>query len=95
MELNDELKCRPREKSSKRVRARLDETKGRQCPSWIAVRMKAGRESRWKPTPRRRVDPVQEQLIVELLSRVREEFKSKLKRKKGDGRSSFIYLFNF
>src|SRR5205814_8822649 len=34
VEVNDELKTRPREKSSKRVRSRLDETKGRQCPSW-------------------------------------------------------------
>lgn len=70
VELNDELKCRPREKSSKRVRARLDETKGRQCPSWIAAENEnLGGKIVGMPTREDVSIPVQEQLIVELLSK--------------------------
>jgi len=70
VELNDELKCRPREKSSKRVRSRLDETKGRQCPSWIAAENEslAGKIV-GMPTREDVSIPIQEQLIIELLSK--------------------------
>lgn len=34
--LGDEIKCRSDEGSRKRVRARLEESRGRQCPAWIS-----------------------------------------------------------
>lgn len=70
VEVNDELKTRTREKSSKRVRARLDETKGRQCPAWIAAENdNLGGKVVGMPTREDVSIPVQEQLIVELLSK--------------------------
>jgi small subunit ribosomal protein S4 len=70
VEVNDELKVRPREKSQKRVRARLDETKARQLPAWISTNMEdlSGKISAM-PTREDVSIPVQEQLIVELLSK--------------------------
>jgi len=70
VEIGDELKCRPREKSSKRVRARLDDTKARQCPSWITADAEnlAGKITAM-PTREDVSIPVQEQLIIELLSK--------------------------
>jgi small subunit ribosomal protein S4 len=68
--IGDELKVRPKEKSSKRVRARLDETKARQCPAWIVAE---GDSLSGKivalPTREDVSIPVQEQLIIELLSK--------------------------
>jgi small subunit ribosomal protein S4 len=66
----DEVKCRPDAKSQKRVRARLDETRGRQCPSWITADAEnlSGKIVAL-PTRDDISIPVQEQLIVELLSK--------------------------
>jgi small subunit ribosomal protein S4 len=68
--VGDELKVRPKEKSSKRVRARLDETKARQCPAWIVAEADnlSGKVISL-PTREDVSIPVQEQLIIELLSK--------------------------
>ncbi len=68
--VGDELKVRPREKSQKRVRTRLDETKARQCPAWIsATSDNLSGNIVSLPTREDVSIPVQEQLIVELLSK--------------------------
>lgn len=70
VEIGDELKCRSREKSSKRVRTRLDETKARQCPAWITADAEnLGGKITAMPTREDVSIPVQEQLIIELLSK--------------------------
>jgi len=70
VEVGLEIKVRPRDKSQKRVRARLDETKGRQCPSWIAAEVEnLSGKIVGKPTRDDVSIPVQEQLIIELLSK--------------------------
>jgi small subunit ribosomal protein S4 len=70
VEVNDEIACRPREKSTKRVRARLDETKARMLPSWISANPEAlNGKIVGMPTREDVSIPVQEQLIVELLSK--------------------------
>jgi small subunit ribosomal protein S4 len=70
VEVGDELKVRPREKSQKRVRTRLDDTKGRQCPSWVAPdNDHLSAKVTAMPTREDVSIPVQEQLIVELLSK--------------------------
>ncbi|MCY3022580.1 MAG: 30S ribosomal protein S4 [Planctomycetota bacterium] len=65
-----EVKCRPAAESQKRVRARLDETKGRQCPAWLTADLEhlSGKINAL-PTREDVSIPVQEQLIVELLSK--------------------------
>ena len=70
VEIGDELRVRGREQSQKRVRARMDETKGRNCPAWIAAEAEnlAGKIV-GMPTREDVSIPVQEQLIVELLSK--------------------------
>ncbi len=68
--VNDEIVCRKREKSSKRVRARLDESKARQLPSWISANPESLSGKVVSMPTREDVSiPVQEQLIVELLSK--------------------------
>jgi len=68
--VDDEIKCRSSGESQKRVRARLEETKGRQCPAWISADSEhlAGKINAL-PTREDVSIPVQEQLIVELLSK--------------------------
>jgi len=70
VKLGDELKIRPKTDSQKRARARLEETKGRQCPAWIVSNTEtlSGKVAAL-PTREDVSIPVQEQLIVELLSR--------------------------
>ena len=52
------------------MRSRLDETKARQCPSWIAAEPdNLGGKIVGMPTREDVSIPVQEQLIVELLSK--------------------------
>lgn len=70
VDVGDELRVRGREKSQKRIRIRLDETKGRQCPAWIAANNDdlTGKIV-GMPTREDVSIPVQEQLIVELLSK--------------------------
>src|SRR5437868_8233423 len=70
VEVGHELKVRTREKSQKRIRARLDETKGRQLPSWVTAEAEnLGGKVTALPTREDVSIPVQEQLIVELLSK--------------------------
>jgi small subunit ribosomal protein S4 len=70
VQLGDELKVRPREKSQKRVRVRLDETKAKQCPAWISPEAESLSGKIVSMPTREDVSiPVQEQLIVELLSK--------------------------
>jgi small subunit ribosomal protein S4 len=70
VEVGNELKVRPRDKSQKRVRTRFDETKGRQCPSWIAAEAdNLSGKIVGLPTREDVSIPIQEQLIVELLSK--------------------------
>jgi len=69
IQLNDELKVRPAERSQKRVKARMDETKGRQCPSWISAEGELGGKIVGMPTREDVSIPIQEQLIIELLSK--------------------------
>jgi len=69
VEVNDELRARTREKTQKRIRTRLDETKGRQCPSWITANNdEVSGKGVGLPTREDVSIPVQEQLNVELLS---------------------------
>jgi len=70
VEVNDELKARPREKTQKRIRIRSDEAKSRQSPAWMSVDAEnlAGKIVSM-PTRDDVSIPVQEQLIVELLSK--------------------------
>lgn len=68
--INDELAARGDAKSQKFVRARLEETKGRQCPSWIQAEAENAKGKVIALPTREDVSiPVQEQLIVELLSK--------------------------
>lgn len=68
--LNDELKARSNPSSQKRIKSRVDETKGRQCPSWIALDQDGmGAKVIGMPTREDVSIPIQEQLIVELLSK--------------------------
>ncbi|MFH0939173.1 MAG: 30S ribosomal protein S4 [Planctomycetota bacterium] len=69
-EIGDEMKVRGHEKSQKRTRTRLDETKGRQCPAWIVANNEqlSGKITAL-PTREDVSIPVQEQLIIELLSK--------------------------
>ena len=70
VEIGHELKVRPREKSQKRVRTRLDETKARQMPAWLAAEAEnLGGKVVALPTREDVSIPVQEQLIIELLSK--------------------------
>lgn len=70
VEVSDEIVARGDAKSQKFVRARLEETKGRQCPSWIqADHEKLAGKVISLPTREDVSIPVTEQLIVELLSR--------------------------
>ena len=67
---HDEIKARPNGSSQKRVKARFDETKGRQCPSWIALDQDGmGAKVIGIPTREDVSIPIQEQLSVELLSK--------------------------
>jgi len=68
--INDELEARGDAKSQGMVRRRVDETKGRGCPTWIQGAQE-GLKGRVVALPTREdvSIPVQEQLIVELLSR--------------------------
>lgn len=68
--LNDELKVRGDAKSQKYVRTRLESTRGSQCPSWIASNTETltGKVTAL-PTREDVSIPVNEQLIIELLSR--------------------------
>lgn len=70
VELNDEVGVRPDESSRKRARASLEQTKGRQCPAWISANSEqlTGKITAL-PTREDVSIPVQEQLIVELLSK--------------------------
>jgi small subunit ribosomal protein S4 len=68
--VGDELKCRSDAKSQKLLRGRLEESKGRQCPAWItADNDNLGAKINALPTRDDVSIPVQEQLIVELLSK--------------------------
>ena len=68
--LNDEIKARTNATSAKRIKTRFDETKGKQCPSWIALEDGGmGGKIVGLPTREDVSIPVQEQLIVELLSK--------------------------
>ncbi len=70
VEVGDEIKARNGAKSQKRVRMRLDETKGRQCPAWLTADNDAVSGKVTALPAREDVSiPVQEQLIVELLSK--------------------------
>ncbi len=70
LSVNDELAARGDAKTQKFVRQRLEETKGRQTPAWIVAE---GEKVTGKvvalPTREDVSIPVQEQLIVELLSK--------------------------
>jgi small subunit ribosomal protein S4 len=67
---DDEIKARPGTQSQKRVKWRHDETKGRQCPSWIVADGDGmGAKVIGLPTREDVSIPIQEQLIVELLSK--------------------------
>ena len=70
VEVGDEIRIRPREESQKRARARLEETKARQCPAWISPssELLSGKIAAL-PAREDISIPVQEQLIVELLSK--------------------------
>jgi small subunit ribosomal protein S4 len=68
--IGDEIKVRPAPESQKRVRGRVEETKGRQCPAWItADNENLAAKINAMPTREDVSIPVQEQLIVELLSK--------------------------
>jgi len=68
--MNDEIAVRPNETSQKRAKARVEETKGRQCPAWLAATPeKLTGKVVGLPTREDVSIPVQEQLIVELLSK--------------------------
>lgn len=68
--VNDEIKARPASSSQKRIKARAEETKGRACPAWIALDTDGmGGKVVGLPTREDVSIPVQEQLIVELLSK--------------------------
>ncbi|MCW8133692.1 MAG: 30S ribosomal protein S4 [Planctomycetota bacterium] len=68
--VNDEVAARGDAKSQKFVRGRLEETKGRQCPSWIQAENENTKGKVVSLPTREDVSiPVQEQLIVELLSK--------------------------
>lgn len=68
--VNDELAARGDAKSQKFVRTRLEETKGRQCPGWIQAENENTKGKVVALPTREDVSiPVQEQLIVELLSK--------------------------
>ena len=70
VEVNDEIKVRTREASQKFARLRVDESKGRQCPSWISASAEnLSGKIVGMPTREDVSIPVQEQLIVELLSK--------------------------
>ncbi|HLX60865.1 MAG TPA: 30S ribosomal protein S4 [Planctomycetota bacterium] len=70
VEQNDEIKARGAATSQKRVKTRADETKGRQCPSWLALDQDSmGGKVVGMPTREDVSIPIQEQLIVELLSK--------------------------
>jgi len=68
--VNDEVAARGDAKSQGMVRRRVDETKGRGCPAWIQGEQE-GLKGRVVALPTREdvSIPIQEQLIVELLSR--------------------------
>jgi len=70
LDVGDEITPAPREKSKAAVAANLDLTKGRQVPSWLELSGEplAGRIVRM-PTREDVSLPVQEQLIIELLSK--------------------------
>lgn len=68
--IGDEIASRGKEKSQKRARTRLEETKAKQLPSWISA--EAGTLTGKIVSLPTRDDvsiPVQEQLIIELLSK--------------------------
>jgi small subunit ribosomal protein S4 len=68
--VGDEIASRGKEKSQKRARARLEETKAKQLPGWISA--EAGTLTGKIVSLPTRDDvsiPVQEQLIIELLSK--------------------------
>ena len=68
--VSDEIVARPDAKSQGQVRRRLDETKGRGCPAWIQGEPESLKGRIVALPTREDVSiPVQEQLIVELLSR--------------------------
>ena len=70
VDVGDELRVRPRAQSQKRIKTRLEETKARQLPSWIAAEGD-GMSGKVVGLPTREdvSIPIQEQLIVELLSK--------------------------
>jgi small subunit ribosomal protein S4 len=66
----DDIASRTKEKSQKRVRTRLEETKARQLPAWISAETGALNGKIVSMPTRDDVSiPVQEQLIIELLSK--------------------------
>jgi small subunit ribosomal protein S4 len=68
--VGDEVFVRENVKSQKRIRTRFEETKGRQCPAWISSdSAKLAGKIASLPTREDVSIPVQEQLIVELLSK--------------------------
>jgi small subunit ribosomal protein S4 len=68
--INDEISVVPKDDSKKLVRECLDETKGRDCPTWIqADEGKLSGKIVALPTRDDVSIPVSEQLIVELLSK--------------------------
>jgi small subunit ribosomal protein S4 len=70
VDLNDEIKARSNASSQKRIKARTDETKGRQCPAWLTLDQDGlGAKVIGMPTREDVSIPIQEQLIVELLSK--------------------------
>jgi len=70
LSVHDEVSVVPNETARKIVRSRLEETKGRQCPSWIqADPEKLTGQIVSLPTREDVSIPVSEQLIVELLSK--------------------------
>lgn len=68
VEVGDAVVARSNERSQKRAKTRLEETKGRQMPAWITAEGVNGKIVSL-PTRDDVSIPVQEQLIVELLSK--------------------------